>query len=92
MNSGCTVADPHCQVESQWQPQGPPFALCMQTVEKHSTGNQAHKGLMTIAKQQGWEDGRLPFTTTYIVMNSADSIDAYLNSLQVTGKIITTKD
>ena len=57
----------------------------------YANSNQAHKGLMTVAKQPGWEDGRHPFTTPYIIMNSADSIDAYLNSLQVTGKIITLR-
>ena len=33
----------------------------------------------------------LCLVNTITVMNSADSIDAYLNSLQVTGKIITHK-
>ena len=30
-----------------------PFALCMQKVEKHSTSNQAHMDLMTIARLPG---------------------------------------
>ena len=58
-------------------------------VERCNIGNQAHKGLddCRYATRVGRRQA-----TIYHVMNSADSIDAYLNSLQVTGKIITTKD
>ena len=65
MRGGHAGADPHCQVESSWWPQGPPFALCMQMVEKHSTGNQARMGLMTVAKEAGQEDSGHPFTMTH---------------------------
>ena len=68
MHGGHAGADPCCQVEGQWRPHEPPFALCMQMVERCSTGNQAHKGLMTVAKQPGWEDGGHPFTTTYVII------------------------
>ena len=68
MHDGHAGADPFCQVEGQWRPHGPPFALCMQMVERCSTGNQAHKGLITVAKQSGREDGGHPFTTTYVII------------------------
>ena len=66
MHGSCAGTNPRCQVESQWQPWGPPFALHMQTVEKHSASNQVYKGLATVTKQPGWEDGGHPFTTTYV--------------------------
>ena len=79
MCSSHTGTDTRCQVESQWQPQGLPFAQHTQTVEKCSASNQARTGLMTVAKQPGWEKRRAPIHHDIVKTKIKSTTKCYLH-------------